>query len=259
MNKTIVLPKYKRPPVVEVAVSVFFGKLPNFKSAHFGLFAARNPEYPNIDDRMPFFRSLPWEGPLPPLRRAMFLTADGNNLIQVQPDSFAHNWRKTKLDDQYPSFDKARELFLKKWGLFKAFVSEMQLGQIEISECEVTYVNHLFDDAPEGFPVALEKYSPVISVRRRASKDFLPNPRSLQAALSYPMPDDVGNLNVSFKHGPRQLDAREAMQMDLTATVKVKKDGSDLEPHLELAHQWIVLGFTELTSDAAHQIWGRTK
>jgi hypothetical protein len=49
------------------------------------------------------------------------------------------------------------------------------------------------------------------------------------------------------------------MQIDLAATVEAKSDESDLDEWLEVAHTWIVQGFTDLTSREAQAQWERIR
>jgi uncharacterized protein (TIGR04255 family) len=99
------LPKYDQPPVVEVVISVFFKPLPGFKTAHFGRFWKMNEGYPLTEDQAPLAEAIPLEFvQLPPLRRVFFVTADKSYLMQVQPDFFAHNWRKDKEEDTLRNF-----------------------------------------------------------------------------------------------------------------------------------------------------------
>ena len=253
------LPKYQKPPVVEVGVSVFFKQLPLFKSAHFGRFWDLNPDYPVAEDQPPYF-----EGGVPPsgfmfglLPRVFLITGDSNYVIQLQADFFAHNWRKVKVDDAYPSFEKAKGVFLDKWKLFSGFVGDNKLGDLHLSRYEVTYVNHIAEKAQGEFPLGISKYSPLISLREAAKDDFLPNPRALSADLQFEMGGSNGVLRVSFKQGVRPLDQKNVIQMELAARADAKPDGSDMLEWLEVAHEWIVRGFTELTTPEAHSKWER--
>ena len=48
------LPKYRKPPVVEVAVSVYFKSLDGLKTAHYGRFWERtDKDYPKTEDQPP--------------------------------------------------------------------------------------------------------------------------------------------------------------------------------------------------------------
>lgn len=71
------------------------------------------------------------------------------------------------------------------------------------------------------------------------------------------MPDDSGGLRVSAKHGKRTTDGADVMLLQFTAQGPSKQDGSDMETWLDLAHEWIVRGFTDLTSASAHKRWER--
>jgi uncharacterized protein (TIGR04255 family) len=123
----------------------------------------------------------------------------------------------------------------------------------------VTYVNHIVEQEPGAFPSAIQKYSPLIKLREGDPQHFLPSPKALLAELQFGIPEDQGLLRVSFKQGVRQIDQREVMQVDLSARKNAKADGSDLDTWLEIAHEWIVRGFTDLTSEEAHAIWRRVQ
>ena len=195
---------------------------------------------------------------LPPFRRVFLISKDGNYVMQLQTDFFGHNWRKTRAMDAYPSFAMAKRLFLEKWELFRKFVAENKLGELQLTRYDVTYVNHLIEN-PGVFPRAIEKYTPLIQLRAAAPEHFLPDPKSLLADLQFGISENQGELRVAFKQGVRQFDKAEVMQLDLSARNKAEADGSDVEKWLELAHEWIVRGFTDLTSKDAHQQWKRTQ
>jgi uncharacterized protein (TIGR04255 family) len=254
------LPKYTKPPVVEVAVSVTFRPLSNFRSVHFGRFGSINPEYPNSEDQFPLVHTLTFTpGPLPPLRRVLLITENNNFVIQLQADFFAHNWRKMRPDDQYPSFEEIRRHFLTKWDLFREFAERERLGPIAVLSYDVVYINHLFDDTIEPFAVGLGKYLSQIGVQNRGSGRFLPMPTAIQSELTYPILNERGTLRLSLRHGPRTSDGKNVMQMDVAARVKAQEDGTDMIEALEIAHLWIVNGFTDATTEIAHSIWERTQ
>lgn len=253
------LPKYQKPPVVEVAISVFFKPLPLFKSAHFGRFWDLNPDYVSAEDQPPVFDGggLPPGSILGPFPRVFLVTENSNYVIQLQTDFFAHNWRKVRPDDAYPSFEKAKGLFLERWRVFGDFVRDNKLGDLHLSRYEVTYVNHFAEEDQGAFPLAISKYSPLIVLRESGKDDFLPNARALSADLQFEIRESKGILKVSLRQGVRPLDQRDVMQMDLSARSDAKPDGSDMAEWLEVAHEWIVRGFTELTTPDAHQKWER--
>src|SRR5215471_12534529 len=102
------LPEYERPPVTEVALAIAFEELPDFTPAHSGLLWARfRDSYPRIEMQpLLQIQSEPAPDaeqvqPSPRLEivkaphvRSWFLNRDGTQLIQVQRDMFARNWRR---------------------------------------------------------------------------------------------------------------------------------------------------------------------
>jgi uncharacterized protein (TIGR04255 family) len=79
----------------------------------------------------------------------------------------------------------------------------------------------------------------------------------LNINLRFPLPQDRGALHVTYKHGKKVSDKKDVLILDLTARGPAKLDGSDMEDWFDLAHEWIVRGFTDLTSALAHKRWGR--
>ena len=264
------MPDFKAPPVIEVVLGVQFDPLPNFLTAHYGLFwSLVKQEYPSLQDRAPLgevFEGARGVEPkaeielldMPPLRRVFLIHTDKNYLMQLQPTRFHHNWRKLKEEDAYPRFGSAKQRFLEYWETFRRFVADNSLGDIRANQYEATYVNHIFE-ADGAFPVAIEDYSPAFSWKSAHSTGFLPEPGSLNMNLCFPMPQERGALHVTYKHGKRVSDKKDVLILDLTARGAAKPDGSDMEDWFELAHEWIVRGFTDLTSVLAHKRWGRAQ
>lgn len=215
------LPKYKNPPVVEVVIGLSFAPLQKLSSVHYGAFWQKvSDEYPHWEDNFPlvdeasappveFFQ-------MPPLRRVFLMHTDRTYLMQLQPDRFIHNWRKTRESDEYPNFEAAKKKFLHGWELFRKFAADEQLGNFELKAYEVTYINHVIEK-PGSFPLAAEVYLPVFGWKEARSEQFLPDPNVLALDLRFPMPDKKGGLRVSVKHGKRKTDDSDVLVMGLTA------------------------------------------
>src|SRR6266446_2077137 len=109
------LPKFGNPPVVEVALSIMFETLPGYRAAHAGLFWQR------IRDRFPVTEDVPELPPtveepsgaatFPPRLEIMerprirtwFQSSDKTQLLQLQNNRVAYNWKKGSGDHHYPS------------------------------------------------------------------------------------------------------------------------------------------------------------
>jgi uncharacterized protein (TIGR04255 family) len=195
---------------------------------------------------------------LPPLRRVFFIENQRNQLIQLQSNRFLNNWRKVNDTDEYPRFVNIQKRFQENWGTFKQFTVENQIGTPEPDQYELTYINHIID-SPGTFPLGIEKYLPIVGIDRSRSDHFLPDPKVFNLSLRYDLPDQNGTLHFSLKHGSRKADKNDVVILEVTARGPAESNASNLEQWLSLSHEWIVRGFTELSSPVAHELWGRTR
>ena len=100
------LPDFTNPPVIEVALSPLYERLPALSAGYIGtLWSEFRDEFPVTEDQPPLGfpiepSTLVDSGPRfemmtePPTARTWFLNPAGTELIQVQHDRFAYNWRK---------------------------------------------------------------------------------------------------------------------------------------------------------------------
>jgi uncharacterized protein (TIGR04255 family) len=265
------LPEFEAPPVSEVALSVEFSPLENWRSPHAGLYWSRiNQAYPQSETQPPLpsqiekFGEEFWVQPSlrvefvnPDISRFWFIADPPTKLIQVQRDRFVVNWRRVKGDETYPRyFDEMRPRFEREWTDFKAFVSERKVGTIAILQCEVTYRNEFLQGKEwNAFPESLALFAPWW---QEGTDGFLPQPESLAVAGSFRMPGERGRLHFSAHHIRRQLDQKEAIQFQLVARGRPTSDSNaDILSWMDIGHEWAVRGFADLTSKQAHQQWKR--
>jgi len=202
------LPDYLRPPVVEVAISVFFQPPPKLTTVRIGEFwATQRSEYPKVDDYPPIVESItPEMITMPPIRRVFMTTADDRYILQLQQDAFIHNWRKIKDQDEYPHFDSAKKRFQEKFHAFQQFVRDNELGQFNAVRYEVTYVNHLSGEGT--LADVLEEYIGILRLQSAKDRKLLPAPRGVNADIWFDLPNDHGTLRTSFKQGTRVNDKK---------------------------------------------------
>jgi uncharacterized protein (TIGR04255 family) len=152
------LPDFESPPVVETVLSVQFEPLVAVRTAHLGLLWEKfRAKFPKVEERPPLdpvFEQFP-EVARPrlglqlqaldrlPVSRLWFVTDQGNEMIQVQPDRFIRNWRKEGQGEQYPRYEAGKKLFERDFGVFQEFLTDNRLGSPQVNQCEVTYVNHI--------------------------------------------------------------------------------------------------------------------
>jgi uncharacterized protein (TIGR04255 family) len=267
------LPEFTNPPVSEVALSVVFAPLENWRSAHSGMYWGR------IQNKYPLTESHP---PIPPQiesfeadqaqalsvrielfnpdsQRSWFLSDPPIRLLQIQKDRFTVNWRKVKGDELYPRYLKdLRPNFEREWNLFVAFLAEQKIGVPDVRQCEVVYVNDFLQGNDwEKFADSLTLFSPWW---KKENDSFLPVPENLTVAGTFLIPEKIGRLHFNAQRVRRMIDARDAIQLQLTARGQVKSsETTDILAWMDMGHEWIVRGFTDLTSPEAHKLWGRIK
>jgi uncharacterized protein (TIGR04255 family) len=189
----------------------------------------------------------------------VFYVSRGSDfLLQVQPSRFLCNWRKQTDTEPYPRFEVTFARFLEGWQWFLSFVKEKGLGIPAPNLYELTYVNQLFAPA-EGFPQGVQHYLPVFAWKHAQSISFLPPPTGFVLALKFALPESKGALHVSAKQGIRRADEKPVVLLELTARGRARDDWSDLTSWFSTAHEWIVRGFTDLTSAEGHRVWERQR
>lgn len=267
------LPDFDHPPVIETVLSVQFGSLKNLTTPHFGIYWERvRKKYKRIEVVPPIVTEIEDFGgekksfsPQTTIQfslqspdvRCWFIDESGNHLIQIQRDRFIHNWRKVRGDEEYPHYERIQPVFKEEWLQFCSFLREEKLEAPEVIQCEVTYVNHIELDGPaKSFSEmhrVIHGWSSIVPTR-----SFLPKPEQLNINCSYEMTDKRGRLYISLQPVIRSRDAKEVIQLNLTARGKPNSsDVGQIMEWLDLGREWIVRGFTDFTSDEMHNYWRR--
>lgn len=269
------LPEFDAPPVVEVAVSIQF-KSPSltvFQSAlwwnqirdHFPKIEQVPPLAPAVETfEPPKSRTAPrislsWSD-VPPTPRILMTGQSDAELIQVQQDRFGFNWRKLRPGHTYPRYASIRKKFVEHLNIFQKFLETEHLDNLVPTQCEVAYVNHIFREGVWQQHGELHKVIP--SVTPHLSDDFLPECEEVQFSSRYRIADrenkPLGRLYVSVEPQYRPSDMAPLFQMRLTARGAPQGEGQEgLLDTLDIGHEWIVRGFTTLTSPEMHKAWRR--
>lgn len=263
------LPDFDQPPVVETLLGVQFSVAKPFPNKFFGEYWKR------IMDRFPH---LEIQEPIPSVTeefgltsrvpsvavrlvpggdfRCWFIDETETRLVQLQKDRFVHNWRRVK-DEPYPHYDdEIKPRFEKEWVEFCSFLVEHGYDKPEVNQCEVTYVNHI--EAGED-RAGIEDLSRVIACWSGSySGNFLNRPETVSFNVRYVMPDNRGRLHIMGQPVIRRRDAKQVFQLNLTARGKPRSSKlEDILEWLNLGREWIVRGFTDLTTPEMHKVWKR--
>lgn len=263
------LPKYDKPPVIEVALSVQFDRL-KVATAQLALV------WQKYRDRFPVLREKPeldavierfgppkavipavrFEVGAAPSPRLWFVSQSSCDLVQVQHDRFVRNWRKTEDVPDYPSYDNLRGKFAEDWEIFSKFVAEEVKAPLSPNQCEVTYVNILDDLNPSE----LSKLFAWVS--GDASDSYLGEPEDAELTLRYRLNDDEGRpwgrLHIDAAPAIRASDNKPVIRLSVTArgAPSTKDTGGAMEC-LDKGHEAVVRSFTSITTPEMHKAWER--
>ena len=122
MTSATELPKFEKPPVIEVVCGIQFEPLTSLLAPHLGVLWERyKQDYPHCREVAPLapvlerFEGLPSVelqlSDTPPLPRTWFIHQDETGIVQVQRDRFLHNWKKVRDEDEYPHYEKVIGMF----------------------------------------------------------------------------------------------------------------------------------------------------
>lgn len=271
MTQTKKMPEFDTPPVSEVALSVEFSSLEKWTSNTailYGKFLQK--EYPNIEiqptlpsgieifgDEILQQKQIKIEALNPDGSRFWYLAEPPVWLIQLQKNRFVLNWRKVIGDEEYPRYiDAMRPRFEQEWGRFTDFINQQEIGNIDVLQCEVTYVNDILKGKGwENLPEGLSLIAPLAG---DSVNQFLPPQESFTISGTFLMPKNGGRLRFSAAQLFRTTDKKETIQMRITARGKLQASTSDhVLGWMDYGREWVVRGFTDLTTEKAHSIWGR--
>lgn len=267
------LPDYDRPPVVETVMAVHFARLRQLSSIELLDFwrARLRDQYPVASERSPYQVPVElFEGPSEQLQiqmelspapdriRYWFQSESNENLVQLQNDWLAFNWRKVSADAGYRHYSYGVEQFENLYSELDRFCTDSKLGRLTPQQVEISYINHIAavdggwaDHADLGRIVRL--------LKDELPPGHLPRPQVMSFSAQYVATvgeGAVGRLYVEAQ--PRFVENSPAFMVRLT--YRGAPDGTDLPgvlTALDRGHHCIVGGFDELTTPEMHEIWGR--
>jgi len=262
------LPDYDRPPAVETLMGFYFAHFANWNILHFGkLWTLFEENYPKGEVLPPILdpRELA-QGNLEFARlpfRAMFTNALDTELVQVQASAFLRNWRKTAENQAYTHYADLKPKFQGDWEKFCGFLESNLLAAPQVFQAEVTYVNHLVrgDDWDSYGDLAklIKPFAPRAAVPDYGRQyAFLPEVATVGLNVGYNLAEVGVSLQVSCHSAVRKPDGREVIQLTITAKGDLPNaEANAMWAKLDQCHEAVILGFDDVTTDFAHQMWGK--
>ena len=261
------LPAYDRPPVVEVALAIQFESAIGYRSVDLARIAERwQDTLPNVSERPPLGpMAVEPESPSVAFKvsdetetpRLWLQNEEGSQLLQLQQDRLVINWRKLPEDTPYPRYGTIRAFLVEAWDRLSRVVERLDLTLPPPSICEVLYVNRA---EAESVHDSTDEMSTIVAPwTGSVSDNFLPTPAGAGFFARFELPDRRGWLAIEGQSG-QSGDGRWVTGLNLVS--RGWASSPDLDGALDfmdLAHEWIVRGFTCITTAAAHERWGRTR
>jgi len=271
------LPSYETPPVSEVVLAVSFTQLDDLGSLEILDFYRERfvgNGFTSVEEKMRYDMPVEQFGTsqvppfrfeiadAPPRSRYWFGHEQPDQLVQIQSDWFARNWRRTPHGYTYPHYLTLREPFKDDLLALTEFVSARNLGSLEAIQCEITYVNEISSDEIWNKHGQMGR---VVKVWNDLPTEQMPyEPEQVQWSASYLIGAD----------GPVMEGAQPLMRLHVTCQPALKDGlpiyvatltsrGAPATPDLDgvlalldLGHEWIVRTFEALTTDAMqHKTW----
>jgi hypothetical protein len=245
---------FAKPPVIEVSLGKVFDGRTDLLIPHIGTFWSK------VREKYPRTAHAPivlGEGETPVIDtagnwipRVWLLSQDESWLAQVQQDRFYLNWRDTGSGHPYVRFPAIKSEFDSVWALLEQTVRELTGKALTPKRFELTYTNVV----PSG-----TSWSTVADLGR-VLKDFTWGgaPRKLTAPIAYGgrfvfrLPNDYGSLRVNIDTATRRADSSPALRIELQAAGIGRGDRAWAE-WVEVAHEAIVNGFIDLTTEQMHR------
>lgn len=253
----LIMPSFRKPPVVEVALSISFSPLPDLQ---FGAMADLRSfwanDFPQAIEQ-PFLEPAP--SPMqgirinfgPPPRRIWLLNEAGDRVLQIQHDRLIANWRAVQgVTSEYPRYDVLREQFLRRWNDFQGFVADRGIApRVETNGAEVTYINVINADA-DSPNIAI---ADVLKMNREGEL-WRGDVRTTAVTQTWNLVEAqttltmIANIDTSTTGHP--------VVLQIIANTRAGEDRSPTEA-LDLAHEFVVGTFGVITTDELQHRWER--
>jgi len=264
-------PRFRKPPVSEVALGIQFPAVLN--PVHLGLYYQRvKSSFPKVQVQPPIaaafetFAPSPIALPMPMIAmglvqpRMWFLSEDENSLIQLQSDRLLFNWRGGLQGSPYPHFDAVHSEFTKAYDVLKTLAEAEGISGLTANQCEVLYVNPL-PTANTGVGLSEPEkifriYSNQLGVEWREPQE------DLSFTLRYRLNDTDGNpfgrLTAAVLSSGSAPHIAPGFQLEMIARGVPQGHGhAGIRGFHDLGHRAIVRCFASITTPEMHELWER--
>jgi uncharacterized protein (TIGR04255 family) len=244
--------KFTNPPVVEVLLGIQLENI-GFSLIHFGLY------WQTIQARFPLHIDQPVmlleedeDLQIPGVARALFMSSDNKKVIHLQNNFFGFSVKHSN-EYKYPHFEQIFTGFMEEWGHFQEWYKEQKIEE-SLKPCryELTYVNLLDKDVGWNSPADNHQ---IFTFLNSSSGDFLKNPYSQSARVTFSLPNEDEALLVEIDH--RVSEEKNSDFLIFRLTIISFDTSKDVTAWFPLAHIYMIRAFLDLTKTQARKMWGQ--
>jgi uncharacterized protein (TIGR04255 family) len=191
--------------------------------------------------------------------RYWFLNGDGTLIVQVQPDRLMFNWRQVAGDEPYPHYDALQPRFADLLNTFLG-CEAVNRDAARVGWIELQYVNPIPIEPTDGTHGQLATILNLLV--KDPPREVLPSVEDTQLQQRFRIVTEAGEpqgrLYLTAVPALRQTDHVPLYVITLLARGRPSpgtlEDG--VHAFLDKAHDLIVNGFSEVTTDEMHKEWG---
>lgn len=273
--ENISLPDFSNPPINEVLLSVQFEPLQSLVVPEIGLLWQHYgdkfnhvEQHPPIEPIIERYGVREPRSPFPKLElvsgssllpRIWFLSESKSELLQIQQDRFIRNWRKISVDESYPRYENCiRPRFLEDFEDFKGFINDNNLGEIDVNQCEISYINHIYsDDVWQSHSEIGKIFNIWDSVfEERFNFEIQDAKLHFRCILRDDEGVFIGRVHVDAQPAFRANDDKPMFVLTLTARGRpLSNDIDGIMKFMDIGRENIVQIFSDITSDEIHKAW----
>ncbi len=258
-------------PLVETVIGVQFRRLSKMRITDYGLFwqgisgdysdvQERERLEPVIETREFVYSEIGWRViSVAELPRVWYLgkrSENGQQLIQLQPDRYIHNWRREEgSSEKYPLYDWNFSKFQKGLSHFVDFVGSRGLGEFLPEQCELTYVNHIKLDkdavCADAFKYCFPNLSPSV-----IGETFVGEEDRVSFSCSYWLDELKGRLHFEIQPGIHKKTSARIFNLTITMRGAPEMSVAGVADWISRAHKVVLKAFVSSTNEALHKEWG---
>lgn len=188
-----------------------------------------------------------------PMRsRLWFISPDESHLIQFQSDRLLLNWRRRPSGNNYPRFESIAESFASHLEKVQNFYASAFDKSFEINQAEVSYINIIHANGSAD----LDRLVSFLKIHGSVESANFQSTEIINDLDGKPWARFIIDLQSVVT-----LDG-QSKAFSLSLTYRGKPSGNNIPDAMEFlkkGREMIVTRFTDLTTEYAHNAWGRKK